>query len=186
MDMVSALTATIAKNNGITPDLLWASEDEYAQLDVFYHEAITALEKTLARNVSPSAKFEYFEEGTDYSLVVDLSARWNRELHPLVVNKLQEYLVHSILSRWISGFPGELATMDYAALATADIPAIVDLLLRVSFSHEGESRATDGISFEGCDEYAGAFSDKAKRHADNAIVHTDADYKQIFIHYNNE
>ena len=71
--MVSALTASIAKNNNIDPDILWASEAEYQRLDVYYHEAIAALETKLAKQVSPSAKFVYLEEGTDYSLVVDLS-----------------------------------------------------------------------------------------------------------------
>ena len=175
MDMVSALTAPIAKKNNISPDLLWASEDEYAQLDVFYHEAITALEKKLARNVSPTAKFEYFEEGKDYSLVVDLSPRWNSSLKPLVLNKLQEYLVHAILSRWIATFPGDISAVDYTELTVADMPAIVDLLLRVSFSQYGDERIADGITFEGDGD--GDFPDKNKRHLDCGIVRTDIDNK---------
>ena len=174
MDMVSAISAVVAKNNGISADLLWASESDYAQLDVYYHEAIVALEKKLARNVSPSAKFEYFEEGADYSLVVDLSPRWNTTLHSLVLNKLQEYLVHSILARWIASFPGDIVAADYAGLAAADIPAIVDLLLRIRFTQEGEhERREDAVTFEGADEYAGAFSDNRRRHSDEAAVCSD-------------
>lgn len=181
--MVSALTASIAKNNNIDPDILWASEADYQQLDVYYHEAITALETKLAKQVSPSAKFVYLEEGTDYSLVVDLSPRWNTKLRPLVVNRLQEYFVHSIVQAWIASFPGDIVAISYADMAAADVPAIVDLLLRVSFSHEGAERIQDGVTFEGDDEYAGAFSDRAKRHADNAVVLTDT-RKNIIHHYN--
>ena len=174
MGMVSAITATIAKNNGISPDVLWASEDDYAKLDVYYHEAITALESKLAKKVSPSAKFVYLTPGTDYSLVVDLNQRWNSELRPLVVNRLQEYLVHCILNAWIAGFPGEITALSYADLAASDLSAIIDLLLRVSFSQDGEAHKEDGVTFEGDDEYAGASSAKMRRHEDLSCVHTDA------------
>ena len=179
MDMVSAITATIAKNNGISPDVLWASEDDYAQLDVYYHEAIVILEAKLAKQVSPSAKFVYFTEGTNYSLVVDLTPRWNSTLRPLVINRLQEYLVHSILNAWLASFPGEMTALNYAELAASDLSVIIDLLLRVSFSQEGEEQKQDSITFEGDDEYAGDPSDKMRRHEDLSCVHTDANKQHI-------
>ena len=142
MDMVSAITAMIARNNGIDPDILWASESEYAQMDVYYHEAITALETKLAKQVSPSAKFVYFQEGTDYSLVVDLSPRWNTKLKPLVINRLQEYLVHTILHKWIAGFPGDIVAINYADTAASDLPILVSLLQRVTFSQQEGDRVS--------------------------------------------
>lgn len=148
MDMVSAITASIAKNNGIDPDILWASDDNYQQLDVYYHEAITALETKLAKQVSPSAKFIYFETGTDYSLIVDLSPRWNTKLKPLVVNRLQEYLVHRILDAWIGNFPGDIQTLNYADIAASDLPVIVALLQRVSFSQDEGDRISEDVNFD--------------------------------------
>ena len=164
MDMVSAITAAIAKNNGIDPDILWASASEYDQLDVYYHEAITALETKLAKQVSPSAKFIYFETGTDYSLVVDLSPRWNTKLKPLVVNRLQEYLVHTILHKWISGFPGDIVTINYADTAASDLPVIVSLLQRVTFTQEEGDRISEDVSF---DDNSAAQAQKGSRAKDS-------------------
>lgn len=136
MGAVELISSTIAFHNAGTPtfEQLWASESDKGKLDIWYHNAIDNLETTLMRYVSnTSAQFDLAVDGTDYTLFITPVRYWDSKVNGLLANKVQDYIVHSIIFGWLSDF-GEMKVMDYSTLIALDLSEILSAVLYRQFS----------------------------------------------------
>lgn len=150
MKAVEMLSATIAQH-GSAPSFeqLWASEGDRKKLDIWYHSAISDLEQNLMKWVTAtSSQFGLTTDGTDYTLSLKLDERWDDKLEGLAKNKVQDYMVHSIIAGWLSDF-GEVQAPDYTSMAAGDLEDLSNIILYRTLSFTEEARGSDTNKSDG-------------------------------------
>lgn len=150
MGVVEGLSATIAQHNPeVDFQTVWASDGEEAKLDIYYREAITDLENFLARfSSSTTQQFDLQALADDFTITIKTLASWPPKLSGLLTNQIQNYLVHAILSGWLSDFP-DMNHTDYASMGASDLEAIKEVLLKKDFSFAEAQRTADDTVKDG-------------------------------------
>lgn len=145
MGVVEGLTTTIAAHNpDVDFETIWASDSEEPKLDIYYREAITDLENELSSfSASTMEKFDLQSLADDFSLVIETLAYWPTRLSGLLTNQIQNYLVHTVMSGWLSDFP-DIKAMDYASMGVSDLQAVKEILLKKDFTFLEDARHEDG------------------------------------------
>lgn len=146
MGIVEGLSVIIAQKSGekASFEQLWASEDERLKLDIYYREAVSDLERHLMKWLKTSSgrfSLDYAAEG-DYTLHLTIS-RWPTKLEGLLGNKIQDYLVHSILAGWLNNIAGIEIKSDYATIAGQDLNDVRTILEQRVFDTNTETRHED-------------------------------------------
>ena len=166
MSLVEGISITIAQSNetGISFEKLWASEDERRKLDIYYREAIGDLERHLMKYLREShGQFSLTTDGDegDYTLQVTIR-HWPPSLEGLLGNKVQDYMVHSVLAGWLNNFSGLEIKSDYASMAGQDLDDIKTIVSQKRFDFDTSERTNDRVDAE-----CGVVSSSGRR-ADNA------------------
>lgn len=153
MKAVEMLSVTIAQHGtNISFEQMWASEGDRQKLDHWYRTAIGDLEQVMMKwMLQSSAQFDLQADGTDYSITLKLDNRWNRKLTGLVGNKIQEYIVHSIIAGWLSDF-GEVQAPDYLTIAAGDITSLESIILYREFAFAETTRQSGADAQKPSDE----------------------------------
>lgn len=147
MSLVEGISITIAQSNetGVSFEKLWASEDERRKLDIYYREAIGDLERNLMKYLREShGQFSLTTDGDegDYTLKVTIR-HWPPALEGLLGNKVQDYMVHSVLAGWLNNFSGLEIKSDYASMAGQDLTDIKTIVSQKRFDFDTSERAGD-------------------------------------------
>lgn len=150
MGVVEGLSATIAQHNPeVDFQTVWASDGEEAKLDIYYREAITDLENFLARfSSSTTQQFDLQALADDFQISIKTLASWPPRLSGVLTNQIQNYLVHAIISGWLSDFP-DMNHTDYASMGASDLEAIKEVLLKKDFSFAEAERTADDTVKDG-------------------------------------
>lgn len=151
LGVVEGISVMLSQQNGGTPTFeeLWASESESSKLDIYYREGVNDLETQL-RKFSGSTVTDFSLDGNaeDVSFSFKPVSYWEERLTNLLSNKVKEYLVHSIMGGWLSGYP-EFTHADYLGMAVNDLADIKNILLKRNFNFPGVNRATDSSKEDG-------------------------------------
>lgn len=148
MGLVEGLSVTIAQeNDGAAPfEQMWASEDERRKLDIYYREAVNDLERHLSKWLDSSSEQYHLNPATnegDYSLTIIITRHWPIKLQGLLENKVQDYLVHSVLAGWLNNFTGLEIKADYATIAGQDLSDVKLVLMQRAFDFAESYRKED-------------------------------------------
>ncbi len=170
MKAVELLSATISQH-GSAPSFeqMWASEGDRKKLDVWYRTAINDLEQNLMKWVTAtSSLFDLTSDGTDYTLTLKLDERWDSKLEGLTKNKVQDYMVHSVIAGWLSDF-GEVQAPDYTSMAAGDLEDLSNIILYRVINTQEDARGSDTTkSDEGLPTAGARGSDTTKPDGDGA------------------
>ena len=169
MKAVEMLSATIAQH-GSAPsfDQLWASEGDRKKLDLWYRSAIVDLEQNLMKWVTAtSAQFGLTTDGTDYTLTLAMDKRWDSKLEGLAKNKVQDYIVHSVIAGWLSDF-GDTQAPDYTSMAAGDLEDLSNIILYRTLSFTESNRGSDTNKETDGAPTAGARSSDTNKETDGA------------------
>ena len=165
LHIVEGISATIGQHNngGATAwQALWASASESPKLDIWWREAIADLELAVNKWAqSTSSQFNLLQDGSDYTITLDPGERWSSKLSGLLGNKIQSFMVHYVVSGWLSDFK-DVQSPDYQEMATQDIKDIAYILVRRNLDTEASARHEDAQTKE--DDTGGESGDS--RHAD--------------------
>lgn len=148
MNIVEGISVIIAQNNGESASFeqMWASHDDRAKLDIYYREAIGDLEKTLTKWLAQSSvqfSMDPGAEANDYILYLTMPRFWPEKLTGLFGNKIQDYMVHSVIAGWLNTFAGLTVKEDYATMAGQDLQDARDILEKREFKFDGSNRQVD-------------------------------------------
>ena len=148
MNIVEGISVIIAQNNGESSSFeqMWASKDDRSKLDIYYREAIGDLENNLTKwlaqsNVQFSMNPGY--EADDYILYLTMPRFWPVKLTGLFGNKIQDYMVHSVVAGWLNTFAGLTVKADYATMAGQDLQDVREILEKRAFYFEDSNRQAD-------------------------------------------
>lgn len=149
MGVVEGLSVILSHkgDSGFSFEQLWASKDERLKLDIYYRESISDLEGHLMKWLKVSSdqfSLNYSAEG-DYTLSIVLK-HWPSKLEGLLGNKVQDYMVHSILAGWLNNFAGLQIKQDYATIASQDLDDIRSIVMQKTFCSTTSSRNVDTTS----------------------------------------
>jgi len=149
MGVVEGLSVILSQkgDSGFSFEQLWASKDERLKLDIYYRESISDLEGHLMKWLKVSSdqfSLNYSAEG-DYTLSIVLK-HWPSKLEGLLGNKVQDYMVHSILAGWLNNFAGLEIKQDYATIASQDLDDIRSIVMQKTFCSTTSSRNVDTTS----------------------------------------
>ena len=165
LHIVEGISATIGQHNngGATAwQALWASASESPKLDIWWREAIADLELAVNKWAqSTSSQFNLLQDGSDYTITLDPGERWSSKLSGLLANKIQSFMVHYVVSGWLSDFK-DVQSPDYQEMATQDIKDIAYILVRRNLDTEASARHEDAQTKE--DDTGSESGDS--RHAD--------------------
>lgn len=174
LHIVEGISATIGQHNngGATAwQALWASASESPKLDIWWREAIADLELAVNRWAqSTSSQFNLSQDGSDYTITLDPGERWSSKLSGLLANKIQSFMVHYVVSGWLSDFK-DVQSPDYQEMATQDIKDIAYILVRRNLDTEASARHEDAQTKE--DDTGSESGDS--RHADTDTKEGDMD-----------
>lgn len=147
MSLVEGISITIAQSNeaGVSFEKLWASEDERRKLDIYYREAIGDLERNLMKYLREShGQFSLTTDGDEGDYTLEVTIRhWPPALEGLLGNKVQDYMVHSVLAGWLNNFSGLEIKSDYASMAGQDLTDIKTIVSQKRFEFDTSERAGD-------------------------------------------
>ncbi len=149
MNLVEGISVIISEHNGGTPsyEQLWASPDDAPKLNIYYGEAVHTLERSLLEWLKESNAVLLKEEGNnDYTLSLSLNEHWPRKFLPLLKNKVQDYLVHSVTAGWLSDFEGVKSQQNYSTSTAQDLSDIRLVISRKEFSFAEKERGSDNGS----------------------------------------
>ena len=193
MHIVEGISATIAQHSGGETEFekMWASANDAAKLDIWWRSAINDLEMNLRQHVAATTdKFDLQQIGKDYRLTLNLNRYWDDKLTGVLDNKIQEYLVNSVIAGWLSDFR-DIKAPDYTAMASGAIADISQIILYRKLVFAEATRATDAakeVGTAGSAESVARAEDAAKdtsssakasgseRIKDNAEVRIRHDY----------
>lgn len=151
MAIVEGISATIAQHSGgeIGFEKMWASANDAAKLDIWWRSAINDLEVNLRQHVAATTdKFDLQQIGKDYRLTLNLNRYWDDKLTGVLDNKIQEYLVNSVIAGWLSDFR-DIKAPDYTAMASGAIADISQIILYRKLVFAEAARATDAAKEAG-------------------------------------
>lgn len=176
LHIVEGISATIGQHNngGATAwQALWASASESPKLDIWWREAIADLELAVNKWAqSTSSQFNLLQDGSDYTITLDPGERWSSKLSGLLANKIQSFMVHYVVSGWLSDFK-DVQSPDYQEMATQDIKDIAYILVRRNLNTEASARHEDAQTKENTSDVAsGACRDKDDEYFDEAPLYT--------------
>lgn len=174
LHIVEGISATIGQHNngGATAwQALWASASESPKLDIWWREAIADLELAVNKWAqSTSSQFNLLQDGSDYTITLDPGERWSSKLSGLLANKIQSFMVHYVVSGWLSDFK-DVQSPDYQEMAAQDIKDIAYILVRRNLDTEASARHEDTQTKE--DDTGSESGDS--RHADTDTKEGDTD-----------
>lgn len=177
--IAEGISVSISQHNGGTPtfEQLWASADEARKLDIYYREAISDLERHLTEWIRvTSAQFDLTQNGTDYTLSIDVNRYWPPRLQGLLSNKIQDYLVHAVTAGWLNDFTGLELKQDYQAMAALDLTDIRNIIYKRDYAFPTAYRKEDNVTISSNDETPPYCQEKNLRHRDNDIVDTRGEW----------
>lgn len=177
--IAEGISVSISQHNGGTPtyEQLWASADEARKLDIYYREAISDLERHLTEWISnTSEQFDLTQDGTDYTLTLNVNRYWPPRLQGLLTNKIQDYLVHAVTAGWLNDFTGLEIKQDYQAMASQDLADIRGIIYKRDFSFPTSYRREDDVTVRSNDETPPYCQEQNLRHRDNDIVDTRGEW----------
>lgn len=160
MGVVEGLSATLAQHNPeVDFKAMWASDSEEKKLDIYYREAVTDLENEITKwLVSSTMQMDLQALADDYRMQLKVHTYWPSKLTGLLMNQIQNYLVHAVMAGWLNDFP-EVKVSDYAGMGATDLEAIKEILLKKEFCFTEAARGVDNIGKEiavsAADERAG-------------------------------
>jgi hypothetical protein len=165
--IAEGISATISQHNGGSPtfEQLWASADEAVKLDIYYREAISDLERHLTEWLQQSSsQFNLTQDGTNYTLILNMNPHWPATMQGLLANKIQDYMVHAVTAGWLNDFQGLEIKQDYQALASQDVVDIRGIIYLRAFNFDESQRSADGSTKDG-----GSSLNPSDRQSDSSV-----------------
>ena len=143
LHIVEGISATIGQHNngGATAwQALWASASESPKLDIWWREAIADLELAVNKWAqSTSSQFNLSQDGSDYTITLDPGERWSSKLSGLLANKIQSFMVHYVVSGWLSDFK-DVQSPNYQEMAAQDLDDVTYILVRRNLDTQASAR----------------------------------------------
>ena len=142
--IVEGLTVDASQKTDVPFDTIWASGSDSAKLDIWWRAGINDLEQNLRQHLQMSSvTFDLMASGHDYLLSLDMHPRWNTRLSGLLANRVQEYMIYSVMGGWISdmnisGLP------DYQTMSADAITGITDIILSKRLDYTEGDRHDSG------------------------------------------